>query len=140
LKSTKKKSSPSRPTDRVNGATVRRLMGYINGKYKRRFFLVLVLIVISALVSVASSLFIGNVIDDYITPMLTSGVADFAPLLKIIAIMAVIYVIGVCATLFYNRVMVTIAQGVLKTSGMRCSPAWKNCPSNTSTPIPTATS
>jgi len=114
LKSTKKKSSPSRPTDRVNGATVRRLMGYINGKYKRRFFLVLVLIVISALVSVASSLFIGNVIDDYITPMLTSGVADFAPLLKIIAIMAVIYVIGVCATLFYNRVMVTIAQGVLK--------------------------
>lgn len=89
-------------------------MGYINGKYKRRFFLVLVLIVISALVSVASSLFIGNVIDDYITPMLTSGVADFAPLLKIIAIMAVIYVIGVCATLFYNRVMVTIAQGVLK--------------------------
>jgi len=98
----------------VNGATVRRLMGYINGKYKRRFFLVLVLIVISALVSVASSLFIGNVIDDYITPMLTSGVADFAPLLKIIAIMAVIYVIGVCATLFYNRVMVTIAQGVLK--------------------------
>jgi len=114
LKSTKKKSSPSRPSDRVNGATVRRLMGYINGKYKRRFFLVLVLIVISALVSVASSLFIGNVIDDYITPMLTSGVADFAPLLKIIAIMAVIYVIGVCATLFYNRVMVTIAQGVLK--------------------------
>ena len=114
MKSTKKKSSPSRPTDRVNGATVRRLMGYINGKYKRRFFLVLVLIVISALVSVASSLFIGNVIDDYITPMLTSGVADFAPLLKIIAIMAVIYVIGVCATLFYNRVMVTIAQGVLK--------------------------
>lgn len=89
-------------------------MGYINGKYKRRFFLVLVLIVISALVSVASSLFIGNVIDDYITPMLTSGVADFAPLLKIIAIMAVVYVIGVCATLFYNRVMVTIAQGVLK--------------------------
>ena len=114
MKSTKKKSSPSRPSDRVNGATVRRLMGYINGKYKRRFFLVLVLIVISALVSVASSLFIGNVIDDYITPMLTSGVADFAPLLKIIAIMAVIYVIGVCATLFYNRVMVTIAQGVLK--------------------------
>ena len=39
---------------------------------------------------------------------------DFSGLARLILIMAGIYLIGVIATLFYNRVMVVIAQGVLK--------------------------
>ncbi|WP_242911678.1 ABC transporter ATP-binding protein [Eubacterium aggregans] len=89
-------------------------MGYLQGRYKWRFSVVLVLIILSALASVAGSLFIGNVIDDYITPMLTQAVPNFAPLLRAIGVMAGIYLIGVLSTLFYNRVMVTIAQNILK--------------------------
>lgn len=89
-------------------------MGYLQGRYKWRFAVVLVLIILSALASVAGSLFIGNVIDDYITPMLTQAVPNFAPLLRAIGVMAGIYLIGVLSTLFYNRVMVTIAQNILK--------------------------
>ncbi|SDX68132.1 ATP-binding cassette, subfamily B [Eubacterium barkeri] len=100
--------------DQVDGATIRRLMGYLQGRYKWRFAAVLILIVLSALASVAGSLFIGNVIDNYITPMLTQAVPNFAPLLRAIGVMAGIYLMGVLSTLFYNRIMVTIAQSILK--------------------------
>ncbi len=108
------KRPASAPADKVDGATIRRLMGYLQGRYKWRFAVVLVLIILSALASVAGSLFIGNVIDDYITPMLTQAVPNFAPLLRAIGVMAGIYLIGMLSTLFYNRVMVTIAQNILK--------------------------
>ncbi|MDD2414792.1 MAG: ABC transporter ATP-binding protein, partial [Eubacteriaceae bacterium] len=113
-KNTKTLSQPKNPRDSVDLATVRRLLGYLRGRYKARFILVLVLILCSAIAGVAGSLFIGNVIDDYITPLLGQLHPDFAPLLRAITVMGVIYLAGVLSTLFYNRVMVTIAQGVLK--------------------------
>lgn len=94
--------------------TIKRLMSYVN-RYKGRFIIVLILIFISALTSVASSLFLRTLIDDYITPLLLQDNPIFSGLLKTILTMGGIYLIGVLSTLFYNRLMVTIAQGVLKT-------------------------
>ena len=53
---------------KVSSNTIKRLLQYIF-HYKLRFFLVLLCIVISALASVASSLYIQTLIDDYITPL-----------------------------------------------------------------------
>ena len=50
--------------------TVRRLMSYVGRGYGLRFMLVLVCILISAIASVSGSLFLGSLIDDYITPLL----------------------------------------------------------------------
>ena len=50
--------------------TVRRLLSYVGRGYLIRFFLVLVCILVSAVASVAGSIFLGALIDNYITPLL----------------------------------------------------------------------
>lgn len=97
-----------------NKKTIKRLMTYIT-KYKIRILLVALCIIISALTSVASSLFLKTLIDDYIGPLLLASNPVFSGLLKAIITMGCIYLIGVLSTLFYNRIMVVIAQDVLKT-------------------------
>lgn len=94
--------------------TVKRLMSYVTGQYRAQFLLVLVFIILSAAAGVAGSLFIQVLIDDYITPLLSQANPVFTRLLYALLKMAGIYLVGVIATLLYNRMMVTIAQGVLK--------------------------
>lgn len=98
----------------VKGTTIKRLMSYVTGQYKAQFALVLVCILISSLAGVAGSLFLKTLIDDYIAPLLLEDHPVFAGLLRAILIMAGIYLAGVVATFVYNRLMVVIAQGVLK--------------------------
>ena len=97
--------------------TVKMLFSYI-GRYKVQLALVFVCIIVSAAASVSSSLFLKTLIDDYITPMLlTSGTEydGFAALLGAIAKMGALFALGIAATYIYNRVMVTVSQGTLKT-------------------------
>ena len=98
---------------KADSKTLKRLLSYIS-KYRIQFIFVLVSILLSAVASVVSTLFLKTLIDDYITPLLLEAVPDFSGLARLILIMAGIYLIGVIATLFYNRIMVVIAQGVLK--------------------------
>lgn len=74
----------------------------------------MICILLSAVASAASSLFLQSLIDDYIVPLLGSSVPVFHNLLKALIVIGSIYLIGIISTLFYNRVMVTIAQGTLK--------------------------
>lgn len=97
----------------MNKKTLNRLMSYVM-QYKVRFTLVFLCIIISAAANVASSLFIGALIDDYIEPLLIESHPVYSGLMKALVMMAVIFVIGIIATLMYNRIMVAIAQGVLK--------------------------
>ncbi len=97
----------------VNGAaTAWRLFQYVYKEYLGLFVLVLVCIGIAAVASVAGSLFLRTLIDNYITPLVKSGSRDFGPLLHALLVMAAIYYAGVIATLIQARVMVTISQGV----------------------------
>lgn len=97
----------------MNKKTVKRLMSYIL-KYKVRFVLVFVCIIVSSLANVSASLFIGTLIDDYISPLLLEAKPVYDGLLKAITVMGCILFIGVVATFLYNRLMVNIAQSVLK--------------------------
>ena len=98
---------------KVSSNTVKRLLSYIF-HYKLRFFFVLICILISALTNVASSLYIETLIDDYISPLLLDANPVFDALLRSILTMACVYAVGIICSLLYNRLMVTIAQGVLK--------------------------
>ena len=98
---------------KVNKDVVKRLMSYI-GHYKLRFAAVLICIVVNALAMVSGSLYLQTLIDSYITPLLQAATPDFAPLFRSILIMGCIYAVGILACLFYNRTMVSIAQGTLK--------------------------
>ena len=105
------KGVPSKPKD-IKG-TLRRLMSYMK-PYRARLVLVGVCIVISAMTTSVAALFMKTLIDDYIVPMLTQTVPDFMPLLKMLLAVAGIFLIGIFCGYLYNRLMVTIAHGVLR--------------------------
>ena len=94
-------------------ATVSRLMGYV-GRYRLRLLLVLLCILGNTIASVTASTFIKTLIDDYITPMIIEASPDFSGLLTQLVYMACIYVTGMVCGFLYNRLMVVVAQGVLK--------------------------
>ena len=102
------------PMPKVEKATVKRLLNYVFSRYKARFFVVLICILVSAVVNVAGSMFIKILIDNYITPLLSEVHPDFMPLIKALCIMGGLYMTGVSASYLYNRIMITISQGVLK--------------------------
>jgi len=98
---------------KVSRDTIKRLFTYISA-YKLQLSVVVVSIILGALANASAALFIQTLIDDYITPLLLESVPNFSGLLRILVFMASIYMVGVVATLIYNRVMVSVAQGVLK--------------------------
>lgn len=100
-------------TPKMDWKTVKRLLFYLK-QYRVSLIVVVCCIFLSAAASVASSLFIQALIDDYIVPLLGQSAPFFGELLKALCMMAAIYLTGTLATWIYNRTMVTIAQGMLK--------------------------
>ncbi|MCD8157380.1 MAG: ABC transporter ATP-binding protein/permease [Clostridiales bacterium] len=96
------------------GKIFMRLLGYIFKHFKGRCCLVVVLILISALANVYGTMFMKSLIDDYISPLLVNGSGDFTPLLKAILRTACVYLCGVFAAYTYNRIVVGITQGTMK--------------------------
>ena len=95
------------------GSTVWRLFGFIFKHYKFRFGIVLVCIVISALTTLASSLFTKTLIDDYITPLLSQSVPSFSPLAVALVKLGAVLLLGVVASYSYNLIMIFVGQGTL---------------------------
>lgn len=98
----------------IKPGTIKRLLGYINKKYKAKFIIVFICIIFSSIASVAGSLFLQTLIDDYITPLIGIDNPVFTSLLGALGIMAIIYLVGVISSYLYNRIMGVVSQGVLK--------------------------
>ena len=103
------------PKAKNPGRTLKRLFDLVVRAYPVHCVLVILGIFVSVLANVRGSLFMQTLIDDYITPLIGAASPDFTPLLKALATMAAIYAVGVCSTYVYNRLMITVAQGSLKT-------------------------
>ena len=101
------------PNQKFDMNTFKRLLKYM-AKYKFRYILVFICIVISSVVQIAGQLFLRTLIDDYITPLMEVENPVYTGLLKFIGFMASIYLIGVTCSFLYNRIMIKVAQGVLK--------------------------
>ena len=93
--------------------TLKRLLSYMKA-HRFQLILVFVCIAVSASASVMSSLFLQQLIDDYIAPLLLESAPVFTGLLFALGQMAVIYLIGAFASLLYNRIMAVVSQGTLK--------------------------
>ena len=90
------------------------------GHYKGLFCLVIVGILVSAWAMLQSTLFTRTLIDSYITPMLAQRDAgattfDYGPLAAAIGRLLVVAALGIGSAYLYNRLMVTISQGTLRT-------------------------
>ena len=92
---------------------LRRLFSYMK-EYKGQLVFVVICILLSAIASAASSVFLQTLIDDYIVTLLGTNNPVFTGLLKALATIGTIYIIGVLAGFLYSRAMVTVAQGTLK--------------------------
>ena len=94
--------------------TLKRLLSYMR-QYRSTMILVTVCILISAVASAASSMFLQTLIDDYIVPLVGQSQPVFTGLIRALLTIGGVYLVGILATWIYNRAMVTIAQGTLKT-------------------------
>ena len=92
---------------------LRRLFSYMK-EYKGQLVFVVICILLSAVASAASSVFLQTLIDDYIVPLLGTNNPVFTGLLKALATVGIIYIIGVLSSFLCSRAMVTVAQGTLK--------------------------
>jgi len=95
--------------------TMKRLLGYIARGNQLRLAVVFILLLVSTVASVASSLFLKSLIDDYIAPLIGQAAPDFAPLFGTLTVMACIYLAGMLASYLQTRLMIPVAQGTLKT-------------------------
>ena len=84
-------------------STLGKLMRYL-GRYKLHLALVAALLVVSSACTVGGSYLIRPLINDYILP------GDFPGLAMMLAIMALVYVLGAVCSYGYSRIMVQIAQ------------------------------
>jgi len=96
--------------------TLKRLLGYISsGGYMFKFVLSLVCMVISALVSVKSSLFIGDLIDGYVTPLLGTANPDFSGLANMLKNLGLVFLCGMISNLIMQVLLAMVGHGVLLT-------------------------
>ena len=101
---------------RVNTASklINRVIRYMLHYYKFPFLLVIVCILITAVATVVGATFPQTLVDDYITPMLSSGSSDFSGLASDLILLACIMGVGVITAFTYNRIMVNVSQGTMR--------------------------
>ena len=102
---------------KVSAGTIKtagRLMKYVTGPYKVQFIIVLICILMTSVSTIAVSLSLRFLLDDFILPLVGQQDPNFSELYKAMAVLACIFILGVIASFVYNRMMVIIGQGVLK--------------------------
>ena len=99
---------------KLDKGTAKRLAKIILKNYKIHLIFVVIFIIISSATSVASSLFLEKLVDDYIAPMLQTENPMFTELAYALLTMIAIYLAGVLCTYLYNRIMIVVGQGTLR--------------------------
>ena len=93
---------------------LKRVLGIMLREYKVQFGLVVVLILGAALATLRGTLFMRDLVDVYIKPMIGMESPDFGPLAHALLALALVYLIGLLCSYGYNRIMAIISQGTLK--------------------------
>ena len=102
------------PKGQFKKGTFKRVFNYITNGNKLKLTIVIICIIINSLASVAGTMFLRTLIDDYITPLLGMENPVFTGLLKAIGMMTVIYSVGIISGYVYQFIMAMVSQGVLK--------------------------
>lgn len=94
--------------------TMGRVFGYMLQSYKFSFILVVLCIIGSALATLQGTLFMQSLIDDYIVPLTQMEQPDFSPLAGALFKVGCIYAAGILCAYAYNRIMVNVSQGTMR--------------------------
>ena len=93
--------------------TILRILKYML-QYKLTIFFVLLCILTTALVSAISSTALGDLVDDYILPMVRTGSTDFSPIFRFLVGLACVFLVGILASFLQSFLMVRVTQGIQK--------------------------
>ncbi len=93
--------------------TLTRLLGYMK-KYIPVLVIVLLCIIVTSYAQTRMSTALGDLVDDYIKPMIAQGSTDFGPLAKFLLRVALVMLAGIFCAWLYNFLMVSVAQGTQK--------------------------
>lgn len=102
-------------TEQKMSVILKRLMSVVLKEYKIHLLIVAICILGSSLASVRGTLFIQTLVDDYITPLLGVENPDFSGLISALMSVAMVYLIGVICSFTYNRLMIYVSQGTMRT-------------------------
>lgn len=94
--------------------TLKRLLLYVMKENKVTLIIVAIAIAISSLSGVLGIMFLRELIDVYITPLIGQDAPNYTPLLKAIGAIAIVYYSGVFASFIHNRIMINVAQGTIR--------------------------
>ncbi len=90
-----------------------RILSYMK-PYMGTMIIVVICLLVASLATAMSSYSLEPLIDDYIKPMAGMENPDFVPLVKFLAGMAVIYILGIISSFLSNYLMVQVGQGMQK--------------------------
>ena len=93
--------------------TLLRLLSYLK-PYTPTLILVMLCVLATALASITGSTALGNLVDEFILPMVASGSTDFGPLTKFIITIGCVFAVGALASFFQAYLMVSVTQGIQK--------------------------
>ena len=110
-----KNQNNNTPRPKIDKDILKRLLKYITSNYKLKFTIVFICIILSTVSTVAGSLYLEVLIDDYITPLIGVQNPVLTSFMQAIGVMAIIYAVGIITSLIYSRIMVDISEGILKT-------------------------
>ena len=93
--------------------TFARLISYLL-PYKVNIIGMVLCTILATVASVLSNSSAGMLINNYVRPLIGKADPDFAPMVKFLCIMACLYLSGVLASFFQQRLMVRVGQGTQK--------------------------
>ncbi len=96
------------------GKIIRRLMAYVMRKYAFAVVIVMACIIYTAFASVQGTLFMQELIDGYILPLLESESPDFSNLLHAITRIGIYYGFAIIASYAQAKIMIYVSQGTLR--------------------------
>ena len=102
----------AKPNVENPGKIFGRLMKYaFRGRIVRWIIVIACIVITVNTMTVQGTLFTRTLVDDFITPLIGAGDPDYSGLAHAIFRVAIMVLIGVCATFIQQRIMVSITQG-----------------------------
>ena len=94
--------------------TMLRLLSYMK-KYSATLVVVFICIFLTSIAQTTGSKALGNLVDDYILPMVSSGSQDFTSVSRFLTGIACIFLAGMLGSFFSSYLMASVGQGTQKT-------------------------
>ena len=102
-------------TSRANdvSGTIVRTLNYLSKGNVFKLFMIVLCIIISALTGVISSYFFTPIINDYVVPYIGDNNPDLSGFIRMLVVMAIVYIAGVISSYTYRKLMSVVSTGML---------------------------